>query len=307
LSHGGYAKSQPVDAYQAQRRGGRGRAAARVKAEDFIDQLFIAHSHDTLLCFTSLGKVFWLKVYQVPQAGSGSRGRPIVNLLPLAEDERINAVLPVKDFAADRYVVFATRKGTVKKTPLEAFSRPRASGIIAVELREDDRLIGADITDGSQDIMLFARSGKAIRFAEADVRTMGRTAAGVRGLRLSGADDEVIGLAIPRQPSLLIATENGYGKRTMLEEFPVQGRGGQGVIAIQTTERNGRVIGALQVSDDDEIMLISSNGTLVRTPTADISVMGRNTQGVRLIRLDEEDRLVGVERVEGLQEDEGSE
>ena len=307
LSHGGYAKSQPVAAYQAQRRGGRGRAAARVKAEDFIDQLFIAHSHDTLLCFTSLGKVFWLKVYQVPQAGSGSRGRPIVNLLPLAEDERINAVLPVKDFAEDRFVVFATRKGTVKKTPLEAFSRPRASGIIAVELREDDRLIGADITDGSQDIMLFARSGKAIRFAEADVRTMGRTAAGVRGLRLGGADDEVIGLAIPREPSLLIATENGYGKRTMLEEFPVQGRGGQGVIAIQTTERNGRVIGALQVSDDDEIMLITSNGTLVRTPTADISVMGRNTQGVRLIRLDEDDRLVGLERVEGLQDDEGSE
>jgi DNA gyrase subunit A len=303
LSHGGYAKAQPVDSYQAQRRGGRGRAAARVKDEDFIDKLFIAHSHDTLLCFTSLGKVYWLKVYQVPQAGSGSRGRPIVNLLPLADEERINALLPVKDFADDRYVVFATSKGTVKKTPLEAFSRPRANGIIAVELREDDRLIGADITNGDQDIMLFARSGKAIRFSESDVRPMGRTAAGVRGLKLSGPDDEVMALAIPREPLLLIATENGYGKRTELQEFPVQGRGGQGVIAIQTSDRNGRAVGALQISEDDEIMLISSGGTLVRTPTSDISIMGRNTQGVRLIRLDENDRLVGLERVESLQED----
>ncbi|HSG66651.1 MAG TPA: DNA gyrase C-terminal beta-propeller domain-containing protein, partial [Gammaproteobacteria bacterium] len=303
LSHGGYAKAQPVDTYQAQRRGGRGRAAARVKDEDFIDKLFIANSHDTLLCFTSLGKVYWLKVYQVPQAGSGSRGRPIVNLLPLADEERINALLPVKDFTEDRYVFFATSKGTVKKTPLEAFSRPRASGIIAVELREDDRLVGADITNGDQDIMLFARSGKAIRFSESDVRPMGRTAAGVRGLKLSGPDDEVIALVIPREPLLLVATENGYGKRTALEEFPPQGRGGQGVIAIQTSERNGRAVGALQVSADDEIMLISSSGTLVRTPTTEISVMGRNTQGVRLIRLDENDRLVGLERVEGLQED----
>ncbi len=300
LSHGGYAKARPVAAYQAQRRGGRGRAAARVKNEDFIDQLFIANSHDTLLCFSSRGKAYWLKVYQVPQAGPGSRGRPIVNLLPLAEDERINAVLPVKEYAEDRYVVFATSKGTVKKTPLTAFSRPRANGIIAVELRHDDRLIGAEITDGEQDIMLFARSGKAIRFPEGDVRPMGRTAAGVRGLRLSGDDDEVIALTIPREPMLLIATENGYGKRTALEDFPAQGRSGQGVIAIQTTERNGRAVGALQVSDEDEIMLISSGGTLVRTPTAEVSVMGRNTQGVRLIRLDKEDRLVGLERVEAL-------
>ena len=300
LSHGGYAKARPVAAYQAQRRGGRGRAAARVKNEDFIDQLFIANSHDTLLCFSSRGKAYWLKVYQVPQAGPGSRGRPIVNLLPLAEDERINAVLPVKEYAEDRYVVFATSKGTVKKTPLTAFSRPRANGIIAVELRHDDRLIGAEITDGEQDIMLFARSGKAIRFPEGDVRPMGRTAAGVRGLRLSGDDDEVIALTIPREPMLLIATENGYGKRTALEDFPAQGRSGQGVIAIQTTERNGRAVGALQVSDEDEIMLISSGGTLVRTPTAEVSIMGRNTQGVRLIRLDKEDRLVGLERVEAL-------
>jgi DNA gyrase subunit A len=300
LSHGGYAKAQPVDAYQAQRRGGRGRAAARVKAEDFIDHLFIANSHDTLLCFSSRGKVYWLKVYQVPQAGSGSRGRPIVNLLPLAEDERINAVLPVREFVEDRFIVFATSHGTVKKTPLTAFSRPRSNGIIAVELREDDRLIGAAITDGNEDIMLFARSGKAIRFVESDVRPMGRTAAGVRGLRLGGTDDEVIALSIPSGELLLIATENGYGKRTPLEDFPVQGRGGQGVIAVQTSDRNGKVVGALQVSEEDEIMLISSGGTLVRTPAAEISVMGRNTQGVRLIRLDEDERLVGLERVEGL-------
>ena len=304
LSHGGYAKAQPVAAYQAQRRGGRGRAAARVKDEDFIDQLFIANTHDTLLCFSSRGKAYWLKVYQVPQAGSGSRGRPIVNLLPLQENERINAVLPIKEFTDDQNVIFATKQGTVKKTPLSAFSRPRANGIIAVELREDDRLIGASITLGEQDVMLFARSGKAIRFAESDVRSMGRTAAGVRGLRLGGPDDEVIALSIPDKDLVLIATENGYGKRTPLDDFPVQGRGGQGIIAIQTSDRNGRAVGALQVSKDDEIMLISSNGTLVRTPTSEISVMGRNTQGVRLIRLDTNDKLVGLERVELLQEQE---
>ncbi len=304
VSHGGYAKAQPVAAYQAQRRGGRGRAAARVKDEDFIDQLFIANTHDTLLCFSSRGKAYWLKVYQVPQAGSGSRGRPIVNLLPLEENERINAVVPIKEYADNQHVIFATKQGTVKKTPLSAFSRPRANGIIAVELREDDRLIGASITLGDQDVMLFARSGKAIRFAEADVRSMGRTAAGVRGLRLGGSNDEVIALSIPDKNLMLIATENGYGKRTPLDEFPVQGRGGQGVIAIQTSDRNGRAVGALQVSQDDEIMLISSAGTLVRTPAAEVSVMGRNTQGVRLIRLDKGDKLVGLERVEVLPEQE---
>jgi DNA gyrase subunit A len=304
LSHGGYAKAQPVAAYQAQRRGGRGRAAARVKDEDFIDQLFIANTHDTLLCISSRGKAYWLKVYQVPQAGSGSRGRPIVNLLPLQEDERINAVVPIKEFDNDRFVIFATKQGTVKKTRLSAYSRPRANGIIAVELREGDRLIGAAITRGDQDVMLFAGSGKAIRFSETDVRTMGRTAAGVRGLRLAGDDDEVIALSIPDKELMLIATENGYGKRTPLTDFPVQGRGGQGVIAIQASDRNGRVVGALQVSTDDEVMLISSAGTLVRTPTSEISVMGRNTQGVRLIRLDTGDKLVGLERVEVLQDDE---
>jgi DNA gyrase subunit A len=306
LSHAGYAKSQPVEAYRAQRRGGRGRSAARVKDEDFIDQVFVANSHDMLLCFSSRGKVYWLKVYQVPQAGSGSRGRPIINLLPLEEDERINAVLPVPAFEDNKYVFFVTKSGTVKKTPLTAFARPRTSGIIALELRPDDRLIGAGITDGQQDIMLFARSGKAIRFAETDVRPMGRTAAGVRGLHLRDADDEVIALSIIANGPLVTATENGYGKLTPLEEYPVQGRGGQGVICIQTSERNGRLVGAMQVATDDELMLITSGGTLVRTPVADISVMGRNTQGVRLIRLDEGDRLVGISRIEALQDDAGA-
>ena len=306
LSHGGYAKAQPVGTYQAQRRGGRGRAATRVKDEDFIDQLFVANAHDTLLCFSSRGKVYWLKVYQLPQAGPGARGRPIVNLLPLEPGERINAVLPIKTFEQNKYVLFATSRGTVKKTPLSAFSRPLASGIIAVELRGDDRLIGAGITDGVQDLMLFSRSGKAIRFSESDVRPMGRNAAGVRGLRLAGAGDEVIALCIPDGGRVLIATENGYGKRTALQEFPVQGRGGQGVIAIQASDRNGPVVSAVQVAEDDEVMLISSGGTLVRTGSSEISIMGRNTQGVRLIRLDEDDRLVGLERIEVLQEQNGA-
>jgi DNA gyrase subunit A len=306
LSHAGYAKSQPAEAYQAQRRGGRGRAAARVKDEDFIDQLFVANSHDTVLCFSSRGKVYWLKVYQVPKAGPGSRGRPIVNLLPLEEGERINTVLPVKAYEENKYVFLVTSRGTVKKTPLTAFARPRTSGIIALELREDDRLIGAGITNGQQDIMLFASSGKAIRFLEQDVRPMGRNAAGVRGLKLSGPSDEVIALSIIGAGPIVTATENGYGKLTAIEEHPVQGRGGQGVICIQTSERNGRVIGALQVSPDDELMLITSAGTLVRTPVTDVSVMGRNTQGVRLIRLDEGDRLVGISRVEAMPDDEGT-
>ncbi len=300
LSHAGYAKAQPVEDYQAQRRGGRGRAATRMKDEDFIDQLFVAHSHDTLLCFSSRGKVYWLKVYQIPQASFGSRGRPIVNLLPLEADERITTVLAVKEYDDDHFVFFATRNGTVKKTPLSAFSRPRTNGIIALELRDDDRLIGAGLTDGNQDIMLFSSAGKAIRFAEKDVRPMGRTAAGVRGLRLGADDDEVIALNILSAGAIITATERGYGKLTLVDEFSRQGRGGQGVIAIRTAGRNGAVVGALQVGTDDEIMLITSAGTLVRTPVADISVMGRNTQGVRLIRLDDEDRLVGIERIEAL-------
>ena len=302
LSHGGYAKAQPVGDYQAQRRGGRGRSATKVKDEDFVDKLFVANTHDTMLCFSSYGKMYWLKVYQVPQASRGARGKPIVNLLPLEPDERINTVLPIREFEQDSYVFMATSRGTVKKTPLSQFSRPRASGIIAIDLRGTDRLVNAAITDGDRDILLVASSGKSIRFHESDVRPMGRGAAGVRGIKLTD-DHEVIGLSIVEDGPILTATENGYGKRTDIEDFPVQGRGGQGVIAIQTTERNGRTVGALQVRDEDEIMLISSNGTLVRTPVSDISVMGRNTQGVRLIRVEEGQRLVGLARIEYIGDD----
>ena len=302
LSHGGYAKAQPIDVYQAQKRGGRGRSAAKVKDEDFIDKLFIANTHDMILCFSSRGKMYWLKVYQVPQASRGARGKPIVNLLPLDEGERINAVLPIKDYDANSFVFMATSGGTVKKTSLSQFSRPRSSGIIAIDLR-DDRLVDVAITDGDAEILLVASSGKGIRFHESDVRPMGRGAAGVRGIKLESGH-EVIGLTIVREGLILTATENGYGKRTEIEDFPVQGRGGQGVIAIQTSERNGRTVGAAQVLDDDEIMLISSNGTLVRTPVADISVQGRNTQGVRLIRVEEAQRLVGLARIESIEADE---
>jgi DNA gyrase subunit A len=303
LSHGGYAKAQGLETYQAQRRGGRGRSAAKVKGEDFIDKLFVANSHDTLLCFSSRGKAYWLKVYQVPRASRGARGKPIVNLLPLQEGERINAVLPVRDFGGDRFVFMATGSGRVKKTPLRAFSRPRSNGIIAVDLRGDDKLVDVQITDGSSDIMVFASSGKAIRFAETGVRAMGRGAAGVRGIRLAG-DHEVIALLIIQDGDILTATENGFGKRTAVPDFPLQGRGGQGVIAIQTSNRNGNMVGAIQVGDDDEAMLISSSGTLVRIPVAEISVQSRNTQGVRLIRLAEGDRLVGLDRIVQLQDEE---
>jgi DNA gyrase subunit A len=302
LSHGGYAKAQPVDDYQAQRRGGRGRSAAKVKDEDFIDKLFVASTHDTILCFSSRGKMYWLKVYQVPQASRGSRGKPIVNLLPLEDGERINAVLPIREFDKDSFIFMATSGGTVKKTPLSLFSRPRASGIIAIDLRNEDKLVDVAITDGNREIILVASSGKAIRFSEKDVRPMGRGAAGVRGIKLAPGH-EVIALSIIGDGLLLSATENGYGKRTAIDEFPVQGRGGQGVIAIQTSTRNGRTVGALQVRDEDEIMLISSNGTLVRTPVSDISVIGRNTQGVRLIRVEEEQRLVGLARIEFIEDD----
>ena len=303
LSHGGYAKAQSIDFYQAQRRGGRGRSAAKVKDEDFIDNLFVANTHDTILCFSSLGKMYWLKVYQVPQASRGSRGKPIVNLLPLSEGERINAVLPIREFDENSFVFMVTSGGTVKKTPLNLFSRPRASGIIAVDLRNDDRLVDVAITDGKREILLVASHGKAIRFDEEGVRPMGRGAAGVRGIKLP-AGHEVIALAVVGDGMILSATENGFGKRTAIEDFPVQGRGGQGVIAIQTTERNGRTVGAIQVADEDEVMLISSGGTLVRTPVSDISIIGRNTQGVTLIRVEEGQRLVGLARIESI-EDEG--
>jgi len=297
LSHGGYAKSQPLIDYQAQKRGGRGKAATTMKDEDFIDKLFVAHTHDTLLCFSSQGKLYWLKVYQLPMASRGSRGKPIVNLLPLVEGERINAVLPIHEFTDDRYVFMVTSQGTVKKTSLEAFSRPRQAGIIAVDLEVGDRLVGVDITDGSKHIMLSTASGKAIRFSEDDVRPMGRLAAGVRGVRLAEGDEVISLIVVEDNGLVLTASANGYGKLTEVSEYPVHGRGGQGVISLQTSERNGDVVAAVQVKPDDEIMLISSNGTLVRTPVKDISVLGRNTQGVRLIRIDDDARLVSVERI----------
>jgi DNA gyrase subunit A len=299
LSHGGYAKAQPVSAYQAQRRGGRGKAATTVKDEDFIDNLFVANTHDTLLCFSDRGKLYWLKVYQLPQASRGSRGKPIVNLLPLQEGERISAMLPIKEFEEGKYVFMATGLGTVKKTSLASFSRPRASGIIAVALEAGDKLVGVAITDGSKDILLFTTGGKAIRFLEDEVRPMGREAAGVRGVKLA-EEQRVNALIVADQGYILTASENGFGKLTPLEDFPTHGRGGQGVIALQITDRNGRMVGALQVGLDDEIMLMSQNGALVRTPVKDISVVGRNTQGVRLIRLEEGDQLSGLERIAGL-------
>ncbi len=304
LSHAGYAKSQPVSAYRAQKRGGRGKSATQVKDEDFIDQMWVASTHDTLLCFSSLGKVYWLKVYELPQASRNARGKPMVNLLPLEPEERINAVLPVREFETDKFVFMATEHGTVKKTPLTAFSRPRANGIIAVGLRDGDQLVDVGITDGERDIMLFASSGKAIRFSEGDVRPMGRTAAGVRGIRLAKGQ-RVRALIILERETLLVATENGFGKRTLASEFSTQGRGGQGVIAIQASKRNGPLVGALQIDDDDEAMLISSGGTLVRTPVADVSLLGRNTQGVTLIRLGKEDKLVGLESIIALEDEHG--
>jgi DNA gyrase subunit A len=296
LSHAGYAKSQPLSDYRAQRRGGRGKSAAGVREEDFIDKLFIASTHDTILCFSSRGKVYWLKVYELPQASRAARGKPIVNLLPLEAGERINAILPIRDFDDNHYVFMATSRGTVKKTSLSSFSRPRSSGLIAVDLREGDYLINVAITDGTRDVMLFTNAGKVIRFSEQDVRPMGRTACGVRGIKLQ-ARQRVISMILVSESPVLTATENGYGKRTSVADYPVYGRGGQGVIAIQVTDRNGEVIGAVPADDNDEVMLISSGGTLVRTRVREISVMGRNTQGVRLIALANGEKLVGLERV----------
>ncbi|HWZ65038.1 MAG TPA: DNA gyrase subunit A [Steroidobacteraceae bacterium] len=299
LSHAGYAKSQPLTEYQTQRRGGRGKTATAVKDEDFVEKLFVAHTHDTVLCFSNRGKVYWLKVYELPQAGRGARGKPMVNLLPLGEGEKINALLPVKQYDELHFIFMATRAGTVKKTPLSAFSRPRSTGIIAVDLADNDQLVGVAITDGEREIILVSSGGKAIRFHESEVRYMGREAAGVRGIRL-GAAQEVIALIVVGAGEVLTASAAGYGKRTPLEDFPAHGRGGQGVIALQTGGRNGDTVAALQVLPGQEIMLISSTGTLVRTTVDEISVQGRNTQGVRLIRLEEGERLVGIERIESL-------
>ena len=300
LSHTGYTKSQPLTEYQTQRRGGRGKAATAVKDEDFVEMLFVAHTHDTVLCFSNRGKVYWLKVYQLPQAGRNSRGKPMVNLLPLEEGEKISALLPVKQYDEQHFVFMATSQGTVKKTPLAAFSRPRTSGIIAVDLADNDRLVGVALTDGQREVILVSSGGKAIRFPEDEVRPMGREAAGVRGLKL-GEGQELIALIVIGEGHVLTASASGYGKLTPLEEFPQHGRGGQGVIALQTSDRNGTTVAALQVMPGQEIMLISSTGTLVRTPVDEISVLGRNTQGVRLIRLEEGERLVGIGRIEGLE------
>ncbi|MBS0379068.1 MAG: DNA gyrase subunit A [Proteobacteria bacterium] len=300
LSHAGYAKSQPLTEYQTQRRGGRGKTATAVKDEDFVEKLFVAHTHDTVLCFSNRGKVYWLKVYELPQAGRGARGKPMVNLLPLEEGEKINALLPVKQYDEQHFVFMATRAGTVKKTPLAAFSRPRSSGIIALDLADNDQLVGVQLTDGEREIILVSSGGKAIRFNEAEVRAMGREAAGVRGIRLSPGHD-LIALIVVGEGHILTASATGYGKLTPLEDFPSHGRGGQGVIALQTSDRNGFTVAALQAKAGQEIMLISSSGTLVRTTVDEISVQGRNTQGVRLIRLGEGERLVGIERIESLE------
>ncbi len=298
LSHAGYAKCQPIDTYRSQRRGGKGKSATNMKQEDFIDKLFVARTHDTLLCFSSRGRLYWLKVYELPQASRTARGKPIVNLLPLAEGERINAILPIREFSEDYFVFMATADGTVKKTALKDFSRPRPSGIIAIDLAAGNHLVAVELTDGRQDVMLFSDTGKAIRFKESDVRVMGRAARGVRGIRLQ-SDQKLISLLIVESDTcVLTATANGYGKRTVIDDHSVQARGGQGVISIQTSERNGAVVGAVLVKDDDEIMLISDQGTLIRTPVADVSVMGRNTQGVRLVTLNEGEQLAGLERIE---------
>ncbi|MGH8443039.1 MAG: DNA gyrase subunit A [Nevskiaceae bacterium] len=297
LSHEGYVKSQPLDEYRAQKRGGRGKMAATTKEEDFVDRLWIAHTHDTLLCFSSLGKVYKLRVFELPVGARGARGKPFVNLLPLEANEKISAVLPIKDFAPGNYVFAATRLGTVKKTALEDYSHIRANGIIAVELRADDALVGVALTNGTNDVLLFCDGGRAIRFHEDDVRAMGRQATGVIGMRLKDIE-RVIALIVANSGDILTVSEFGLGKRTKIDEYPVHGRGGQGVIAQNLTDKSGKLVGAIEVHENDEVMLISEGGTLIRTFAKEISVQGRNTQGVRVMRPDENDRLVGLDRIE---------
>ncbi len=301
FSHAGYAKAQPLSEYRAQRRGGRGKTATKTKDEDFVDRMFVANTHDMLLCFSDHGKVYWLKVYQLPQAGRTARGKPLVNLLPLKEEEKITAVLPVQGFDSDKFVFMVASDGSVKKTALTEFSRPRASGIIAIGLKPGCYLVGVELTDGHHHILLFTNAGKAIRFAESDVRAVGRSARGVRGITLK-TGQQVISLIIvstkeEAADTILVATENGYGKRTKLADFARRGRGGRGVIAIQVNKRNGKVIGAEAVTDEDEVMLISNTGTLIRTRAKEVSVQGRNTQGVRLIDIQGEEKLASIEKV----------
>ena len=302
LSHGGYVKAQSLSDYQAQRRGGKGKAATKMKDEDFVDQLFVANSHDTVLCFSSTGKVHWLKVYELPMASRTARGKPIINLLPLEKEEVINAILPVSEFNDEQFVFMVTSSGTCKKTSLTNFARPRKGGIIAIELRGGDKLVGVEITSGEHDIMLFSANGKSIRFKESDVRAVGRTAIGVRGIKLK--DDEVVSLIVAEQDSpILTATEKGYGKRTALGEYRAQARGGSGVISIKTSDRNGKVVGAIQVTDEDEMMLISNKGTLVRARAVDVSIIGRNTQGVTLINIAKGEKLVSVAKIAETEEE----
>ncbi|WP_261924788.1 DNA topoisomerase (ATP-hydrolyzing) subunit A [Shewanella sp. NFH-SH190041] len=329
LSHTGYAKYQPLTDYQAQRRGGKGKAATKVKDEDFVEKLLVANTHDTILCFSDFGKMYWLKVYQLPLASRQARGKPIVNLLPLSDGERITAILPVREYEADKYIVMATSHGTVKKTALTEYSRPRANGIIAVNLKDGDQLIGVDITNGDDDIMLFSNEGKVVRFKEGEeiaqlddngnpvldengqpviqfkgVRPMGRTATGVRGIKLEDGQ-EVVSLIVPKgDGAILTVTENGYGKRTELHEYPAKSRGTKGVVSIKVSERNGAVVGAVQVGENDEMMLISNKGTLVRTPADGVSIIGRNTQGVRIIRVADDETVVGLQRIDEIEADE---
>ena len=333
LSHEGYVKYQPISDYEAQRRGGKGKSATKMKEEDFIEKLLVANTHDTILCFSSRGRLYWLKVYQLPQASRGSRGRPIVNILPLNENERITAILPVTAYEEDKFVVMATAGGIVKKIALTEFSRPRSSGIIALNLRDEDELIGVDITDGNNEIMLFSSQGRVVRFSESAVRAMGRLATGVRGIKLALTNDlnddetaveieevsddnteetldlnidKVVSLVIPKNDGeILTATQNGYGKRTKLEEYPTKSRNTKGVISIKVSERNGKVVAATQVVDTDQIMLITDAGTLVRTRVSEVSIVGRNTQGVRLIRTSENEHVVSLERVCDVDDEEG--
>jgi DNA gyrase subunit A len=301
FSHGGYVKSQPLADYRAQRRGGRGRAATAMKEDDFIERLFVAHSHDFLLCFSNRGRLYWLRVFEVPQGSRASRGKPIVNVFPLEDGEKITAVVPVKEFDEQHFVLMATAGGTVKKTPLADFSRPRPSGIIAVSLDEGDYLVGCVLTDGSADVMLFSSEGKAVRFAESEVRPMGRQAGGVRGMRLpENGSERVVCMLVAKDESrtVLTATQNGYGKRTPISEYTKHGRGGQGLIAIQASDRNGPLVGAVLVEDSDQVMLISTGGVLIRMAVSQIREQGRSTQGVTLIALGEGEKLAGMERIE---------
>jgi DNA gyrase subunit A len=309
LSHAGYVKSQPLSVYRSQRRGGRGKAATKMKEEDFVEKLLITNTHATILCFSSFGKIYWLRAYEIPQAGREARGKSIVNLLPLKEGEKINAILPVQNFEQGGYVFMATSDGTVKKTELVEFSRPRPSGIIAIALDDGNQLVGVGLTDGKSDLLLFSNAGKVVRFNEDDVRAMGRSARGVRGISLDGKQHVIALIIVPKgtkedEVTVLTATQHGYGKRTLLNEYPIRHRGGQGVISIQVTERNGDVVGACVVGEADEAMLITSGGTLIRTRVKEISTVGRNTQGVRLIEPDEGETLAGVEVVAETGDDE---